>query len=280
MTFLKSLALALSTFSTIPVPRVQWSGRNMRYMMCAFPLVGVVIGAAQFAWLVLFCIVSRVTGLQYAPVSHIVPLVTLLIPVALTGGIHLDGFMDTCDALASRADIGRKLEIMRDPRCGAFAVLGCVLYFLAQYALLSQFCGYLFAGGTDLRRFIGDALILRPAAAASLIFVQSRLLSALAVIVFPCARESGLACSFKSSGAGMFAVVWCVIWLAAVSILAVFALGRSGAAVTAASFAVFAWYFFITRRSFGGITGDTAGFFVQMSEIVSLAAAVLSSVIG
>ena len=50
-----------------------------------------------------------------------------LLPVVVTGGIHLDGFGDTLDALASHAEPERKREILKDPRAGIFAVIGrCV----------------------------------------------------------------------------------------------------------------------------------------------------------
>ena len=57
-----------------------------------------------------------------------------LIPVWITGGIHLDGYADTCDALSSYGDREKKLEILKDPHCGAFAVIRLCSYFLAYFA--------------------------------------------------------------------------------------------------------------------------------------------------
>ena len=48
---LRSLATAFSMYSSIPVPRVEWREENMRYVMCFFPLVGVVTGPAIWCWL-------------------------------------------------------------------------------------------------------------------------------------------------------------------------------------------------------------------------------------
>ncbi len=56
-----------------------------------------------------------------------------LIPVWITGGIHLDGYADTCDALSSYGDREKKLEILKDPHCGAFAVIRLCSYFLAYF---------------------------------------------------------------------------------------------------------------------------------------------------
>ena len=121
MAFLRAVALAFGLFSRIPVPRVAWSARNMRFLLCAFPLVGVVVGAAVAA------------AVLFVRDGLLVSLCAVVFPVAVTGGIHFDGFMDTCDALASHAGRERKLAIMQDSHAGAFAVLGCVLYVLAQF---------------------------------------------------------------------------------------------------------------------------------------------------
>ena len=89
MYLLKSCAIAFSMYSKIPMPRVDWNEKNMRYAMCTFPLIGVVIGAA---WCV--CGALPLPGLAKAAGFA-------LVPVWVTGGIHLDGYADTCDALSA-----------------------------------------------------------------------------------------------------------------------------------------------------------------------------------
>ena len=98
------------------MPNVEWKPESMRYMMCFFPLVGVVIGLLLAGWVWLsgalgFGAILRGAG-------------SVLIPAAVSGGIHLDGFADTCDALASNAGPERRGEILKDPHTGAFAVIG------------------------------------------------------------------------------------------------------------------------------------------------------------
>ncbi|MBQ7157937.1 MAG: adenosylcobinamide-GDP ribazoletransferase [Treponema sp.] len=247
-----SVLLAFSMFSAIPMPRTEWNEKNMRYMMCAFPLVGVVIGAlVQGVWALASCAGAEADFC--AMVRRLMPLVLVLIPVAVTGGIHVDGFMDTCDALSSHADREKKLAIMKDSHAGAFSVLGCVLYFLADFVLFGEWC----------RGSIG---------VLPLIFVFSRLLSAFSVATFPIAKDSGLVRTFSDAGAKRFTAVWCAFWFVSLAVVAVFCFRWQGGAVVLAQVIVFAWYFVMTRRQFGGITGDTAGWFVQMAEIVSLAA--------
>ena len=123
MIVLQTIAVAFAMFSAIPVPQFEWNEKNMRYAMCAFPLIGVVIGAA---WCV--CGALPLPGLAKAAGFA-------LIPVWITGGIHLDGYADTCDALSSYGDREKKLEILKDPHCGAFAVIRLCSYFLAYFAL-------------------------------------------------------------------------------------------------------------------------------------------------
>ena len=123
MIVLQTIAVAFAMFSAIPVPQFDWNEKNMRYAMCAFPLIGAVIGAA---WCV--CGVLPLPGLAKAAGFA-------LIPVWITGGIHLDGYADTCDALSSYGDREKKLEILKDPHCGAFAVIRLCSYFLAYFAL-------------------------------------------------------------------------------------------------------------------------------------------------
>jgi adenosylcobinamide-GDP ribazoletransferase len=50
MTFLRSIVVAFSMFSRIPMPKVDWKPENMRYALAAFPLVGCVIGLALWGW--------------------------------------------------------------------------------------------------------------------------------------------------------------------------------------------------------------------------------------
>ncbi|MBO5973153.1 MAG: adenosylcobinamide-GDP ribazoletransferase, partial [Clostridia bacterium] len=91
----RSVAMAFSMFSSIPTPRVEWKDSNMKYMLCALPLVGGVIGAVMVLWYVL-CDALNVGRILYAAGM-------VLIPLLVSGGIHLDGFCDTVDALASHA---------------------------------------------------------------------------------------------------------------------------------------------------------------------------------
>ena len=171
MHLFRSLAIAISMYSKIPVPMVEWSEKNMKYAMCFFPVVGAVTGALQLLAGSLLLEHTSCGILFFA-------VVMTLIPAAVTGGIHLDGFADTVDALSSYGDREKKLQILKDPNTGAFAVIGLCAYFLASAALWSEADGGLL-----------------PVIACS--YMLSRSLSGISVVSFPPAKNSGLLRTFE-----------------------------------------------------------------------------------
>ena len=242
MIVLQTIAVAFAMFSAIPVPQFDWNEKNMRYAMCAFPLIGVVIGAA---WCV--CGVLPLPGLAKAAGFA-------LVPVWVTGGIHLDGYADTCDALSSYGDREKKLEILKDPHCGAFAVIRLCSYFVAYFALC---CCVQFT--------------LQVGAVWLLALVLERACSGYAVAAFPLAKNTGLAHTFATA-ADLMTVLRVRGGLSIVLAVALFALG-GGVLVLAAG--VVLWrYHRVAIKQFGGITGDLAGWFLQKAELYMLAALV------
>ena len=240
MIVLQTIAVAFAMFSAIPVPQFDWNEKNMRYAMCAFPLIGAVVGAAWCA-----CGALPLPGLAKAAGFA-------LIPVWVTGGIHLDGYADTCDALSSYGDRTKKLEILKDPHCGAFAVIRLCSYFLATFALCTCV------------RFTPRAGVLW-----ALALVLERALSGYAVASFPMAKNTGLAHTFATA-ADKTAVRRVLAVLAAVLCAGMAALG--GWALVLAALAVLWRYHAVSRKQFGGITGDLAGWFLQKAEFWMLAA--------
>ena len=93
-------------FSAIPMPRVEWNDRNMRYALCAFPLVGLAAGLVMALWVWLSVFLGLPNLLLAAGLTAI--------PVLLTGGIHLDGYADTHDALASHRSPAERQEILKE----------------------------------------------------------------------------------------------------------------------------------------------------------------------
>ena len=245
MRAITAVLLAFSMFSRLPVPRPEWSERNLKYALAAFPLVGAAIGFLFLLW------GGLAAYLGFGPFLYGV--VLALLPLAVAGGIHMDGFCDTIDALASRGDMQKKQAILKDPHIGSFAAVAASAYLLLFAAL-----------GSELS---GDWHGLMPLASAC---VLSRTLAGLATVTFPLARSDGLAGVFCKA-ADRKAVTLCLaLWLLVVgAFMPVFG-GWPGLLAVGGMFALFAVYRHIAMTEFGGNSGDLSGWFVQMSEIVSL----------
>ncbi len=247
--------MAFAMYSRIPAPRVEWKAENMAYALCFFPLIGAFIGLMWLGWLHLAALLGFGSILTAAVAS--------LIPLVLTGGIHMDGFLDTADALFSRAPREKKLEILKDSRSGAGAVISCAAYLLVSFALWTEAPR---AGGALW------ALLLTP--------VLSRALSALAVVTFPAAKRDGLLVSFQSAAQKTAVRVTCAVWIALCASLMLWLHPLCGALAALASLMAYLWYYLMARRQFGGTTGDLAGWFVQVCELLALCAVAVCARIG
>ena len=93
MKLLKAIAVAFAQYSRIPMPRFEWKEEDMRYSISAFPLVGAVLGLLFFA--VFRC------AQHFAIPDIATALLLTAVPLIVTGGFHVDGFMDAADALSS-----------------------------------------------------------------------------------------------------------------------------------------------------------------------------------
>ena len=240
MSIINSFFIALSMYSRIPVPRVDWEKENMRYAMCFFPMIGVVIGAVMYlaGWLL---DKTSVGGLFRG-------VVFTLIPIIITGGIHMDGFMDTMDALGSWGDREKKLEILKDSHAGAFAILGMGCYLMWSVAVWSEL----------------PAEVLRVCGVS---FVLSRALSGFSVVTFPAARNSGLLKMFQDGAQKkVVRITMCLYVAAAVIMMAVMNARAMTGAITGVMIA-FLYYIVVSRKQFGGVTGDLAGFFLETAEL-------------
>ena len=243
-----SLFIALSMYSRIPVPVVKWSRERMGYVMCWFPIVGILIGIFLIIWMK----VAELLKFE----AEITGIVGVMLPILITGGIHMDGFLDTWDALSSWGERERKLEILKDSHVGAFGVIACAVYLLLEAGVMIELS----------RR---EALVLLPP-----VFVMERAFSGLSVVFFPCAKSSGLAAAFSDGARRMAAAVCLAAWLAA-SVLLAWKLGGSGGVLFALGLlgvqaAVFFWYRHMSMKEFGGITGDLAGWFLQTAEAAGI----------
>ena len=244
MIVLETVAVAFSMFSAIPMPQLAWNARNMKYSLCAFPLVGAVIALSLWGWELLCARLALPALLRGA--------ILCLLPVLITGGIHLDGYADTCDALSSHSGAEKRQEILKDPHLGAFAAIRLCVYFIADFALWTS------TKTLRLPVLLG-------------LFCLSRALSGLALTLFPLRPGSGLARSFAETAdkKRVRALLAAMSLLLALWLL----LSRAGETVFAAAL-VFLYYRRMCAKDFGGLSGDLAGWFLQTVELWMLLALV------
>lgn len=240
MSVLKPLMLALSTFTALPLPRLEYGDKDAKRAMCYLPLAGLLVGLCWWGWFQLAELlrlgnVLRASGL-------------VLVPLLVTGGIHMDGFLDTSDALSSWQPKERKLEILKDTHVGAFAVIRTGMYLVAMLGLYSE---------------LGSGIALPLA----LGFVLSRCLAMLMNLLLPNARGSGMLSSFQE-GQNRNAVMASAALFAGAAVLAgIFLNWLAMVAGLAALLVLGLWFQHMARSKFGGITGDLAGYLVQWAEL-------------
>lgn len=241
---LRAAAAALQ-FLTVAPPLLRRAllpdelGRAVGY----YPLVGLLMGGvlATLHW-----------GLAQVLPAGLVAALALAAWEAASGGLHLDGFLDSCDGLYGGFTPEDRLRIMRDERVGAFAVIGGVLLLLVKYAALAATPHPL------------TALILAP--------VFGRWTMAGAVVLFPYARPQGLGRDIKDH-ADMGH------WLLATGVALAVALVFGGlpgllAALAAVVVLLLGGRFVMARIP--GMTGDTYGALCEASEALVLIALCLS----
>lgn len=249
MKLLGSMAIAFSMYSKIPVPQVEWTKERMKYAMCFFPLVGAAQGLLLYAFALLawkweFWVLYYVGG--------------VVLPILVNGGIHMDGFLDVVDARASFGDREKKLEILKDPHVGSFAILGAIVYVLLYLGI-----------------FVELPAAFLPAVGG--IYVLTRAMSGLSVVWFPKAKNSGLAAAFSEDAQKKTVAVTMFVFMAASLCFILWIAGTAAGILCAlAALAVYAYYYRMSIKEFGGITGDLAGYFLQICELVLIAALAVS----
>ena len=259
MTILRAIAVAFAQYSRIPMPRFEWKDEDMRYSIAAFPLVGAVIG-------LLFYGLFRGAVYLGLPDTATALLLTA-VPLVVTGGFHVDGFMDVADALSSFRTREEKLAILKDPHIGAFAVIRLAV------------CGLIYIASLIVVLSSDMAVGLVTGIAAG--FALSRCLSALSVLTFRSAKKEGMLYYEATSAAGgrrVNLVIVAVLALISAWIMAYCAWPAGGLLTIAPAFS-FIWYKYLSYKELGGITGDTAGYFVVVCETAIAAAAAAGAVI-
>lgn len=240
------LALQFLTIITL-IPNLKADGTMLSKSSAYFPIIGLIIGilTAVFDWTISDIFPNYITG--------ILDVIWLVI---LQRGLHLDGLGDTFDGIIGGHTPERSLEIMKDSRCGAFAIVSITLVLLLKAGL---FTSLTFANNNEGWRFIILALCLSRWGIHFMGFLSRY------------AREQGGLGSYFTGNK-----VKNTLWLSTVSAMAVafFVLNFKGILILLC-LALWTWFFAgYFRRKLGGITGDVMGAYNEITEVLILLAGV------
>lgn len=238
---LRRTLIALQLLTRIPVTVTgELAPADLGKSAAAFPIVGVLIG------MILSGVYILTDKIFPSDVAVALVLVTM---VLVTGGLHVDGLMDTADGIGSGRSRERMLEIMRDSRVGSMGVMAAGLVYLLKFVLL----GAIPAG------LVGTSLLGVP--------VLSRWAMVVAIYSYPYARSGpGTGKPFADY------VSWQELLVATVITLAVIGwLWRwPGLLAAAVTFGVTSSLAFFLNSRLGGLTGDCYGAVNELVEVTVL----------
>lgn len=253
--FFKSIIVTFSMFSKIPMPYFEWSKEHMKYIMLIFPFVGLIVGILN-----LFIFLS----LHFFGFSNLfLSTLLVIIPIVITGGIHLDGYLDTLDALSSHQEKSKKLEILSDPHIGAFGVLALFCYLILFILIINEI---------SITEEVHIFIVVIP-------FI-SRCFSAFGVVIINTAKNISLVNSFKNNSNKKI-ILYAISILLTIAVTLLFFINVYFVITILIFNAIIYlnWYRMI-KKEFGGITGDLSGYLTQKLEFYMFLAILIVQKIG
>jgi len=240
--YFRAFMMSMTMFCAIPMPFHMWNDESRPLMTLFLPFVGTWIGA-------LWALAAYVTGLLGVPALLRAALLCAF-PFIVTGGMHLDGFLDVTDAIRSWRDVEERRRILKDPHVGSFAVVDTVLLIMVQYA---AFCSL----SED-----ADPLVL------ILIPTVSRCIAAFCVTALPAIPTSEYSGGYRKGIAASHLIFLAALTVAA-ALLGFIFLGRYGY-VSVAVTAGYILYMLRAYRSLGGMSGDISGYALTFGELCGI----------
>jgi len=228
---------ALQFLTIIPIPwRREVSPEELGRSTGYFPVVGLIIGLVLVGLDWLFDLILP---------SAVVSALLIVSLVVITGVLHLDGFVDTCDGIAGHKTAEDRWRVMHDSRVGGFGIVGIVLLLLVKYVSLNSIPLPLMM----------TTLVLMP--------VISRWATVYAIFAYPYAKPSGLGKAFKQGTS------WPRFTMATLIALVV-VVGLAQLVGLAIMFLI--WVMAVTvaaylKSKFSGLTGDTYGAINEVAEV-------------
>lgn len=236
--------MSIGMFSVLPVPKNHWKESSLPWMLPLLPIVGGVIGILWYALAV--AVAGLALPLQAA--------VVMLTPFVLTGFFHLDGYMDTADAVFSRRSLEEKKRILKDPHVGAFAVISLACLFIVQFCVV-------------------ETILAEKKPLIPLLFIPvvSRCVVAFLLLRMKPMSETGFAAMLQKNTGRKHQTFPLVVLLILFPVAFLFG-DVATVAVLAIETLVVAGTMLYLQRQFEGISGDLCGCAITSSELLALLA--------
>lgn len=242
------ILINLQFFTIIPIRKeIEMTKSNLTGMIITLPLFGMFLGII-YAFIL--------AGLmEFTSLSHLaITIIFLATMIILTGGIHLDGWIDTSDALFSYQNKQKRLLIMEDPQVGAFGVLGLLFNLTFKFLFI-----YEIISTADSSLYI------------YIVFIPffSRLFTGLGLLLIVPAKKTGLGYLFHSSNQDVLKYYLSYI-IPIIIILGIYNLDYMF--IFTFIFGLIGVLYIIFKRfvlnQFGGLTGDLSGAGIEGVELI------------
>ncbi len=244
--FISGLSMALTMFTVIPLP-CRWDEEARGMQLALLPVAGIIIGGlwALGIWIISLVNMPRLMG----------GALLVAIPNVMSGCIHLDGLMDTSDAIFSWRTLEERRRILKDSRVGAFAVITLVIVLMLYFGAASS-------------------VVFSKLSVVSLftIPIATRCCSSYAIFICKPLEEGGYFNLNRRGIAGYLVIL--AAFLASAACLSWLVCGIKGLIPVGCALAGYAAALFYAKGNLKGMGGDIAGFSLTLGElcgVISLA---------
>lgn len=259
---MKGLILLFKFMTRLPIPvNPEFDSKELGKSMKFFPVVGIVIGFILYG--------VYLVGAKFILSSYLLATIVVLAEVILTGGLHLDGLADTFDGIFSYRSKQKMLEIMKDSRLGTNGGIALVLYFILKILLIAGIRDANFGVASEIfgmKNTVGAVILVTP--------VLARINTVLNCAVSPYARPSGSAKDFVDSTDKVGVLIAVAIGLLFSGVVGCGILGSLNPLhlvnITAITMVLGLYFAKLMERKIGGVTGDTLGAILELSEVMIL----------
>lgn len=241
--YFRACIMCMSMFCAIPCPYQKWDEDARPLITLFLPVVGAWIGGlwTLCAYLINWLALPVMVGAA----------ILCAFPFLITGGMHMDGYLDVTDAVKSWRDIDERRRILKDPNVGSFAVIAAILLVITQFSL--------FASVKESANLF----------TLTLIPIVSRTLAGLCVTILRPLTTSEYAGTYRKGVRKSHVAIFTILLLFVIVAGFVF-LGKYGFA----SIAIIIGYLLSLRRAFQslhGMSGDISGYALTFGEMCGIA---------